>query len=101
MQHIGYLEKKLDEINDALAPLKEFVLPGGHRAAALCHLARCVCRRAECLLVTVSMTETINPQTLIYLNRLSDLLFVSARYINKESGFADVLWQKGRAGRET
>ena len=99
--HIGYLEKKLDGINDALAPLKEFILPGGHRAAALCHLARSVCRRAECLLVTVSITETINPQALIYLNRLSDLFFVCARYINKENGYADVLWQKGRAGRDT
>jgi len=99
--HVGHVEKKLDEMNEELAPLKEFILPGGNRAAALCHLARSVCRRAECLLVTVSVTETINAQTLIYLNRLSDLLFVTARFINKQAGNGDVMWQKDRTIDET
>ena len=94
--HVEQLENKLDEMNETLTPLKEFILPGGNRAAALCHLARSVCRRAECLLVTVAATAAINPLTLKYLNRLSDLLFVTARFINKQAGHGDVQWQKGR-----
>jgi len=94
--HVEQLESRLDAMNETLEPLQEFILPGGNRAAALCHIARSTCRRAEYLLVTVSRTENINPQTLKYLNRLSDLLFVAARFINKQAGNGDVLWQKGR-----
>ena len=72
------------------------VLRSGSRAAALSHLARSVCRRAERMLTTVANTETVNPETPKYLNRLSDLLFVIARFINRDSGHDDVLWQKDR-----
>ena len=89
------LETAIDGLNAGLAPLTSFVLPGGHPAAAWCHLARTVCRRAERDVVTLSRKESINPQVLIYLNRLSDLLFVLARHFN-EDGRADVLWIPGK-----
>ena len=89
------LERAIDRLNVALAPLHSFVLPGGKPAAAWCHLARTVCRRAERDVVTLAATELINPQVLIYLNRLSDLLFVLARVYNKQ-GRGDVLWQPGK-----
>jgi len=95
-EHVQQLERWIDSLNDTLEPLKEFILPGGHRAAALCHVARSICRRAERLLTGIAKSEAINPQTLTYLNRLSDLLFVMARYINNQAGNADVLWQKDR-----
>ena len=87
------LENILDQLNADLAPLKEFILPGGTRAAALCHLARTVCRRAERRVYTLSRSEPVSPVTLKYLNRLSDLLFVMARAMNQASGVPDVLWQ--------
>lgn len=87
------LENILDQLNASLAPLKEFILPGGTRAAALCHLARTVCRRAERRVYTLSRGEPVSPVTLKYLNRLSDLLFVMARAMNQASGVPDVLWQ--------
>lgn len=91
-----FLEHMLDEMNSELPPLKEFVLPGGAPAAALCHVARCVCRRAERRIVSLNKLDAVNPESLKYLNRLSDLLFVAARYINKHQGEPDVLWQPGR-----
>jgi cob(I)alamin adenosyltransferase len=75
-------------------PLKEFILPGGTRAAALAHLARAICRRAERSLVTLARAEATNDLSRIYLNRLSDLLFVLARTLNDKDG--DVLWQQNR-----
>jgi cob(I)alamin adenosyltransferase len=87
------LENLLDRLNADLAPLKDFILPGGTRAAALCHLARTVCRRAERRVYTLSRSEPVSPVSLKYLNRLSDLLFVLARAVNQASGTADVLWQ--------
>jgi len=87
------LEDLLDRLNADLAPLKEFILPGGSRAAALCHLARTVCRRAERRLYTLSRLETVAPPALKYLNRLSDLLFVMARAINHAAQVPDILWQ--------
>jgi cob(I)alamin adenosyltransferase len=87
------LENLLDRLNAGLAPLKDFILPGGTRAAALCHLARTVCRRAERRVYTLSRSEPVSPVSLKYLNRLSDLLFVLARAVNQASGTADVLWQ--------
>jgi cob(I)alamin adenosyltransferase len=87
------LEDLLDRLNADLAPLKEFILPGGTRAAALCHLARTVCRRAERRVYSLSCREPVSPVTLKYLNRLSDLLFVLARALNRASGTPDVLWQ--------
>lgn len=92
---IALLENKLDEMNTDLEPLKDFILPGGCKAAAVCHVARSVCRRAERNVVTLSRDEEISICVQGYLNRLSDLLFVMARYLNKASGQADVLWQHG------
>ena len=87
------LEQTLDAFNAELAPLKEFILPGGTPAAAMCHVARSVCRRAERRVVTLTKTEQVNTHTAIYLNRLSDLLFVTARYLNKCVNAPEVLWQ--------
>ncbi|HEV7803852.1 MAG TPA: ATP:cob(I)alamin adenosyltransferase, partial [Burkholderiales bacterium] len=78
-------------------PLADFVLPGGCRAAAAAHIARAVCRRAERKLVTLSRAETVPPLLLQYLNRLSDLLFVTARALNAEAGSGDVLWEQGKS----
>ncbi len=89
------LERAVDRLNEGLAPLTSFVLPGGSRAAALCHLARTVCRRAERDVVALSHTSPVGPAVVVYLNRLSDLLFVLARVYNKGEG-GDVLWQPGK-----
>ncbi len=89
------LEHEIDRLNANLQPLTSFILPGGTVAAAWCHLARTVCRRAERDLVTLSHQEPINPQVVIYLNRLSDLLFVLARVYNNK-GQDDILWQPGK-----
>ncbi len=94
--HIDWLENVLDHFNDTLPPLKDFILPGGSQAAASCHLARTVCRRAERLVVSVQRTESVPPFSLQYLNRLSDLLFVLARIIARQEGGSEVLWQKDR-----
>jgi cob(I)alamin adenosyltransferase len=90
------LEKLIDRYNEKLEPLRSFVLPGGTATAAWCHLARTVCRRAERDLVTLMGTELVNPQVVIYLNRLSDLLFVLARVAN-DNGKEDVLWTPGKS----
>jgi cob(I)alamin adenosyltransferase len=89
------LEQAIDRLNAGLAPLTSFVLPGGGLAAAWCHLARTVCRRAERDVVTLARSDPVNPQVVIYLNRLSDLLFVLARVYNNQ-GRGDVLWQPGK-----
>lgn len=89
------LEQEIDRLNANLNPLKSFILPGGQGAAAWCHLARTVCRRAEREVVTLARDETINPQIVIYLNRLSDLLFVLGRVYNN-NGRDDILWQPGQ-----
>ena len=93
---IDALEKAIDRYNADLGPLKEFILPGGTRAAALAHLARAVCRRAERRLVAVAATEAISETGRKYVNRLSDLLFVLGRTLNRIAGRGDVLWQKDR-----
>jgi len=90
--NIDNLEEAIDTLNDDLQPLKEFILPGGTKAAAFCHLARTVCRRAERKLITLARDEKVTAISLKYLNRLSDLLFVLCRIINKEAGVSDVLW---------
>jgi cob(I)alamin adenosyltransferase len=90
--NIDNLEEAIDTLNEDLAPLKEFILPGGTKAAAFCHLARTVCRRAERKLITLARSEKVTDISLKYLNRLSDLLFVLCRIINKEAGVSDVLW---------
>jgi len=89
------LEAAIDRLNEPMQPLRSFVLPGGTPAAAWSHLARTVCRRAERDVVTLMHKEPVNPQVLIYLNRLSDLLFVLARVCN-DGGNTDVLWVPGK-----
>ncbi len=80
-----------------MPPLKEFILPGGTRPAALMHVARTVCRRAERAVVALAAGDAVSQSSRIYLNRLSDLLFVLARALNRRGGAPDVLWQKDRA----
>jgi cob(I)alamin adenosyltransferase len=96
--HVERLEQALDRFNEPLEPLKDFILPGGTRAAALTHLARTVCRRAERVVVALGecAEEPVREAPRQYLNRLSDLLFVLARVLNRAGGSGDVLWQKGR-----
>ncbi|HRQ66718.1 MAG TPA: cob(I)yrinic acid a,c-diamide adenosyltransferase [Xanthomonadaceae bacterium] len=95
-KQVTHLENELDRLNETLAPLKDFILPGGTRAAALAHHARTVCRRAERMLVGLAQEETVNDGPRQYLNRLSDLLFVLGRSLNRAGGRGDVLWQKGK-----
>jgi cob(I)alamin adenosyltransferase len=90
------LERAIDRWNDTLPPLKEFILPGGTRAAAHCHLARAVCRRAERAIVALAADETVNTALFEYINRLSDLLFVLARTLARADGGAEVLWDRSR-----
>jgi cob(I)alamin adenosyltransferase len=93
-RQVERLEQEIDRMNATLAPLASFVLPGGTAAAAQLHVARTIIRRAERQVVSLQQLETVNPQALIYLNRLSDHLFVLARYLNAQVG-GDVLWQPG------
>jgi cob(I)alamin adenosyltransferase len=94
---VDRLEREIDALNAALSPLRSFVLPGGSAAAAALHLARTVCRRAERLTVALAAKpgETVSPAAVKYLNRLSDFLFVAARFVNREGG-GDVLWVPGQ-----
>jgi cob(I)alamin adenosyltransferase len=91
-RHVVALEELLDQLTDELGPLTNFILPGGSRGAAALHLARTVCRRAERLLTALARNEPVGPSTLPYLNRLSDALFVLARYENHKKGVPDVVW---------
>mgnify|MGYP003782632245 CR=1 FL=1 len=90
------LEAWLDHHNDTLPPLKDFILPGGGEAAARCHVARTVVRRAERAAVALARQEAVRPQAVRYLNRLSDLLFVLARALARHDGHGEVLWQHQR-----
>ena len=96
--HVERLETAVDAFNADLAPLKDFILPGGTRAAALAHVGRTVCRRAERALVTLAGSETVGDPARKYVNRLSDLLFVLARALNRSAGQPDVLWRRDRDG---
>ena len=96
---VARLEAEIDALNDDLAPLTSFVLPGGSEAAARLHLARAITRRAERAVAALAAAEPVNPQVLAYLNRLSDLLFVMARTAN-DGGAADVLWQPGMTAKD-
>ena len=93
--HATTLETQLDELNAALPPLEEFALPGGNEAAARCHLARALCRHAERDLLRLSRTQAVNAESLRYLNRASDLLFVMARVLARRDGGSEVTWRKG------
>ncbi len=94
--HIEWLEQTLDLYNESLPPLKNFILPGGSLAAAHCHMARAVCRRAERVVVALGHEDSINADSRHYLNRLSDLLFVIARVLARRDGAQEVLWEQTR-----
>lgn len=91
------LEQALEQWNRALPALKEFILPGGSRAAAAAHLARTVCRRAERTVVALGRSEPVGVAPRLYLNRLSDLLFVGARVLNRAAGRGDVQWKRQKS----
>lgn len=88
------LEAEIDRLDSSLPPLRHFILPGGSKNASLLHLARTVCRRAERDIVTLSEKEKVNPDTIIYLNRLGDLLFVLARYVNHKKKVEETIWRQ-------
>ena len=93
---VARLDTLIEQHNGTLPPLKEFILPSGCRAAALCHVARAVCRRAERSLSALAAAEAVSPLSLRYLNRLSDWLFILSRVINRQAGVAEVCWQPRR-----
>lgn len=93
---VARLERELDLLNEELPPLTEFILPGGTRAAATCHLARSICRRAERTLWRLAEETELNPELLKYVNRLSDLLFVIARVLSRQENAKEPLWQRDR-----
>ena len=95
-EYITRLEELIDTFNEDLKPLDEFILPGGAMTGAVCHLARSVCRRAERHMVKLGRTEYLNPETLAYINRLSDLLFVFARILTLQNNGKEVYWNKNR-----
>jgi len=98
-QHVVRLERMMDDMNAELGPLQEFILPAGGEPATALHLARTICRRAERFCVRLARQEQIGNQILPYLNRLSDALFVLARWMNKKSRVAERLWKRSRTTR--
>jgi cob(I)alamin adenosyltransferase len=99
-EQVAWLEARCDEANERLEPLRSFVLPGGSEAAALLHVARTVCRRAERRAVALSRQAEVNENALVYLNRLSDLLFILARAANADAGAPEPLWRPGASVSE-
>lgn len=93
---VTQLEEWIDELEEELSPLKSFILPGGTGAGSSLHFARTVCRRAERITVELSQHDSINPKNIIYLNRLSDFLFVLARYENREAGVEETPWNPSK-----
>jgi len=89
---VQFLENQIDLMNTVLPQMTHFILPGGHTTVSFCHIARCVCRRAERLAVSLSEEEEINPDVLTYLNRLSDYLFVLARKLSQDLSAQEVKW---------
>lgn len=94
---IHVLEQEIDVMNEMLPEMKNFVLPGGHQGVSFCHIARCVCRRAEREVVNLANQESVPEEIIRYLNRLSDYLFVLSRMMGKELGAEEIIW-KGRSG---
>ena len=97
-EDVARLEAALNEFNAQLPPLKEFILPGGGRAAADCHMARAICRRAERRVVSLARDEEVGESAPVYLNRLSDLLFVLCRILARDDGGVEVLWRNPGRG---
>ena len=95
-QQVARLDSLLEHYNRDLPPLKDFILPGGSRAAAMAHVCRTVCRRAERTIVSLGKIDPLNEQPRQYMNRLSDLLFVWSRVLNRYANGSDVLWEKDR-----
>jgi len=93
-----FMETAIDDMEQHLEPLSNFILPGGSQTAVVLHTARAVCRRTERAVVTLACSESVNPVILVYLNRLSDMLFVMARFANKIEGRLDMIWEKGSEG---
>jgi cob(I)alamin adenosyltransferase len=98
-EQVARLDARLAHYNGTLLPLREFILPGGSRAAALAHVARTVCRRAERAVVALARVDSVNAPVRQYLNRLSDLMFVLARYANAAAGQADIFWTSEHSRR--
>lgn len=90
---VELLEKEIDEMNNGLPEMRSFVLPGGHSTVSYCHISRCVCRRAERLVIQLSEEEEVNELTFKYLNRLSDYLFVLSRKLSQNLGAKEVAWE--------
>ncbi|GBF24958.1 hypothetical protein MnTg01_01304 [archaeon MnTg01] len=87
------VEKTIDRLENELPPITNFILPGGHEAASLIHISRTIARRAETIVISLNEKEKINDECIKFLNRLSDLLFVIARTVNKKNGFNDIIWK--------
>jgi len=93
--HVGNIERQLDQLNEHLKPLDNFILPGGSTIIASCHMARAICRRAERNIILLANSETVNPAAKEFLNRLSDYLFVVARSCARINDIEEILWEKG------
>jgi cob(I)alamin adenosyltransferase len=93
-KRVGEIEKFIDSLDNDLSPLKNFILPGGVKEAAFAHLARSICRRAERIVIKLSKESDVDKRVIMYLNRLSDCLFQTARFLNHESHVSDVIWKK-------
>jgi cob(I)alamin adenosyltransferase len=92
-EDVAALEKWMDEMNDTLPEMRSFILPGGHTTVSFCHIARCVCRRAERIIVDLSQHEFVAALVLTYLNRLSDYLFMLSRKISQDLGAVEQPWK--------
>ncbi len=91
-ESVALLESEIDQMNESLPPMTHFILPGGHTTVSFCHIARCICRRAERITTQLSDESTINPQILMYLNRLSDYLFMLARKLTIDNQVEEIPW---------
>lgn len=91
-ESIELLENEIDKMNESLPPMSHFILPGGHTTVSFCHITRCICRRAERIATMLNDESTINPKILVYLNRLSDYLFVLARKLTIDNEAQEIPW---------
>ncbi|MDO9274981.1 MAG: ATP:cob(I)alamin adenosyltransferase, partial [Lutibacter sp.] len=91
-ESVELLENEIDQMNESLPPMSHFILPGGHTTVSFCHITRCICRRAERITTLLSDESSINPQILVYLNRLSDYLFVLARKLTIDNQALEIPW---------